>query len=199
VLDGHYFVGSGVCSFMKYGFRLYTPIVVVVQTCAAVIAITANSLRIDTISSPSWTAPERQYCHALNAPVALMTVLIEKLIDALGWIQLSIWIDRILFVVLVPFLWYWVMIEIQSLLVSGVSVIGSRGLRRRMADCAFMALGVLLLGAAYGVRVQFGYSHSMLYPNSLAAFYVGWATVLIAFYGNDLLRSSAIQEVVKPT
>jgi hypothetical protein len=45
--------------------RLVLPLA---QVGIAIALTSSNFVRPDSISSPSWTAPDQQFCHGLNAP-----------------------------------------------------------------------------------------------------------------------------------
>jgi hypothetical protein len=175
---------SGEDMKMRVKFSVLLP---VVQLGVAITLISSNRFRHDSIENPSWVAPDRQVCDGLNAPAAVIRMLLVKLCDYLftrqAWL-ISV-LETIVFCVLVALLWYLVAIEISSMIRDGRSALTSTSGMRAVADVLLITFGISLAVAGGLVRHQFG-GRPDIYANLVAAPYFVWALIIVAFYGYDL-------------
>ena len=170
--------------------RARTRMVLPLAQLAIAAALTiSNLLRPDTAASHSWAAPDRQFCLALNAPVALIVGWLVR--GAYAWAsfpwnyRIAFALERVIFFVLVGLLWYGVSTEIDG---RGQSVITPKTGMRSVADMLAMLLGLGLVPLGLYVRRVLGY-HSM-YGYSAAMLYFAWAATVVVFYGHDLWACS---------
>lgn len=164
--------------------RIKTRVALPLVQIAVAITLKINSrLRPLSAENPSWTAPDRQFCDALNAPAALVRIFLLRLSDA--WLpasyQAEFLLETIVYFVLVGLLWYIVSIEIGG---KGQSVLTPKTRARRMADGLVIFFGLMLGILGLLVRGQFGVVDT--YSNLVAIPYYIWALVIVSFYGHDL-------------
>jgi len=155
------------------------------QVLIAAALITSNLLRPDPLSSPSFRAPDRQFCDALNAPVVLVRYCwlrfafreFPQLYE--GWA--GVIVENVVYLGLVGLLWYLVSIEIGGRREGKLSVIAGKTGVRTVCDLTFVAFGISL-----GFISIFGNPGFGTYYGLFAVPYFIWAGVIIVFYGRDL-------------
>ena len=172
------------------------------QVLAAIIALMFNHRRPVSFENPSWVAPERQLCFAVNAPASVVT---SSLVMATGWASrhfpggratfayLECAIDPCLFLVLVAVVWFTVILELSSWHRGRQSIFAARGrVGRRTVDLLLVLYGVGL--GVFGVTLRNHmlryWSEATGYWNAVAVLYLAWAAVLVLFYGYDLWAST---------
>lgn len=96
---------------MKIKMRILLPIF---QMAIALALILSNRLRPFSPASPSWTAPDRQFCDGLNAPATLIRIILIRFADILFPLnyRIEFVLETVVFVLLVGLLWYAVSIEL---------------------------------------------------------------------------------------
>jgi hypothetical protein len=159
------------------------------QVLLAAALITSNLLRPDPLGHPSFKAPDRQLCDALNAPVVLIRglwlrfaerefpYLYSQLYE--GWA--GVIIENIMYLGLVGLLWYLVGIEIEGRKEGRLSLIAAKTGMRTVSDLLLMFFGVCL-----GIAAIFGHAGFGTYYGLFAVPYFVWAIVIVRFYGRDL-------------
>ena len=167
---------------MRTRIRVVLPLA---QVAFAAALTTSNLLRPDTAESHSWTAPDKQFCLALNAPVALIVNWLVR--GAYAWAsspwsyRIAFALERIVFFALVGLLWYGVSVEIGG---GSQSILAPKTRMRRLADLIAVGFGAGLLPLGFYSHRVLGY-HSVS-GNLVAMLYVLWAATIIGFYGRDL-------------
>jgi len=156
------------------------------QVALAISLTASNFLRPNTIANPSWTAPDRQLCWALNAPVAFAMYGLERLADRLypRSYSIELLLETIVFVVLVGLLWYGVSLEFGG---KGQSILTPKTGARSAADVLAVIVGVLVVILGFMVRRQFGMI--TVYSDLVALPYFIWGAAITIFYGRDLRTS----------
>jgi hypothetical protein len=160
--------------------RLVLPLL---QVALAVALTARNALRPDTLSNPSWTAPDRQFCDGLNAPCSLIRFCFTTIMNRWlpGHYRLESVLSAIVYFVLVWLVWYAVSIEIGG---EGCSLLAPRTGIRSVADVAAMIFGAALVATGLLVRRQFG--PVTTYSNLVAMPYFVWGATVAVFYAHDL-------------
>jgi len=163
--------------------RLALPLVQVVVAAALTMN---NLLRPDRLGSPSWTAPDRQFCDGLNAPAALVRFCLIKIADRWlpGHYPIEFVLETIVYLVLVWLVWYIVSIEIGG---NGQSILTPKTGKRNETDVLAIIFGGALGLSGLLVRRQFGYVST--YSNLVALPYFFWGATVMLFYGHDIWTS----------
>jgi len=162
--------------------RLLLPLLQVLLAAALTIH---NRLRpIGSLGSRD-RAPDRQLCDALNAPAAVMRLVLLGTADrwTLRYPLLQFIIETVIYMVLVWLLWYMVSIEIGG---KGQSILTPRTRIRRIADVFLILFGILVATLGFLLAPDFlrtAYSNLVTIPHYI------WGLAIIAFYGHDLLAS----------
>jgi hypothetical protein len=171
---------------MRSRLRIWLPLL---QVLLAAALITSNLLRPDPVSDPSFRAPDRQFCDALNAPVVLIRGCLLRFAERefpyrYGQLyegQAGVIIENIVFLGLVALLWYLVGLEINGRKEGKLSVIAAKIGMRTVSD-----LLLIIFGACLGIAAIFGHAGFGTYYGLFAVPYFIWAIVIIWFYGRDL-------------
>jgi len=164
---------------MRARLRIWLPLL---QVLIAAALITSNLLRP---SHPSFTAPDRQFCDALNAPVVLIRGWCLRFAFRefpqlyAGWA--GVIIENILYLILIGLLWYLVSIEIGGKKEERVSIIAEKTGIRTVFDLLLIFFGIYLGIAPLLEPYVFVTWHGLF-----AIPYFIWAIVIIRFYGRDL-------------
>ena len=171
---------------MRSRLRIWLPLL---QVLLAAALITSNLLRPDPLSDPSFRAPDRQFCDALNAPVVLIRGLglrfaereFPHLYSQLygGWA--GVIIENIMYLGLVGLLWYLVGIEIDGRKEGKLSVVAAKTGMRTVSDLLLIFFGISL-----GIAAIFGHAGFGTYYGLFAVTYFIWAIAIIWCYGRDL-------------
>jgi|SRR5579859_951887 len=167
--------------------RIKTPILLpFVQTAVAIVLTTSNRLRPLSVQNPSWTAPDKQFCDGLNAPAALIRVLLLRLADSWfpAYYPIQFVTETIVYFFLVGLLWYLMSLELRG---NGQSVLTSKTRVRKTVDGLIILFGIALCILGVLVRGQFGAVST--YSNFVAIPYYIWGLAMIGFYGHDLWAS----------
>lgn len=167
---------------MRPRLRIWLPLV---QVLLAAVLITKNLFWPDPRFHPSFTAPERQFCDALNAPVVLIRGFWQRfalrefpqLYD--GWAGLII--ENLIYIALVGLLWYLVSIEISSQKEGKVSIVAEKTGMRVAFDLLLIFFGIYL-----GCITILNILRFVIWHGVFVIPYFIWATVIIWFYGRDL-------------
>jgi len=149
-----------------------------------------NSLRPNTLGSPSWVEWDFQLCDGINAPVAPIMQCVRSV--TLQWAprshSLQLASDWFVHAMLVGLLWYAVAVELGG---EGRSVLASKTKAWFAVDILAVSAGALLWWIALLVRRQFG--AVTMYSNLVALPYFLWSGALGAFYAHDLWRRVIIR------
>jgi hypothetical protein len=114
-----------------------------IQVVVAIVLTTSNFLRPDTIGRPSWTAPDTQFCDALNAPAALVRFFLLRIADRIfpRYYPVEFVLETIIYFALVGLLWYAVSVEIDA---KGQSILAPATRARGTTDVLAMLFGIKL-------------------------------------------------------
>jgi hypothetical protein len=163
-----------------------------VQVAIAAALATSNALRPDSWASPTWTKPDWQLLHSINAPAALIAMY--PLECAYDWFSpyhpLNLFVESIIRFSLIWLLWYVVSIEIGG---AGQSVLTPKTRMREVADVLAIGFGaaVGVLGALYSRPVGGTFTKPIIILP-----YLIWPIVIMGFYGHDLWVS--VRDAKKP-
>ncbi|HKV39298.1 MAG TPA: hypothetical protein VJX67_08800, partial [Blastocatellia bacterium] len=131
-----------------------------------------------------WTAPDRQFCDAINAPATLVRMLLESIADQLlpGNYRIELIIETVIYLTLVWVVWYVLGVEITG---GGTRALAAGSRMRRVVDICAIVFGSALAVTGLLVVSQFG--SPTAYSTAVAVPYFIWATTMIIFYGYDLV------------
>lgn len=167
-------------AWMRPRVRIVLPLV---QVVVAIALLTSNFLRPNPMSSPSWRAPDWQFCAGLNGPATVARDWLIRLTNGWSWgharITFAFWTT--LYFVLVWLLWYLVSIEIGG---KGRSVLAPKTGTPRTAN-----LFLIIIGAAVGLcglSIRHESAFADPYSTLVAMPYFVWGIVIVVFYGHDL-------------
>lgn len=171
---------------MRSRLRWLLPLI---QVVFAVTLTMSNLSRRDSMSNPSWTAPDRQLCDGLNAPAAVLRFLLSKALDSVlsSHPVIQFVLEIILYFWLVALLWYVVSIEAVGWKTVKSSSVTRKVKARTWVDLMIVFLGIGVVFAGELVRHQFGYVS--VYSNLISVPYFVWGLILMGFYGNDIWSS----------
>jgi hypothetical protein len=139
--------------------------------------------------------PAQQICDAVNAPAAAVRFLIFSMLrsqpDSPGWLLLlnsngwlSLFIETIVYFVLIWLLWYAVCVEAGG---GGNSVLARKSGMRKTADVLGTISGVAVFVLAF-------YSHNGVFPRGFLWLvlipWLVWGVLIAWFYLRDLRRAS---------
>jgi hypothetical protein len=169
---------------MCFRLRVWLPLV---QLAVAIALTTSKFLRLNRIENPSWIAPDRQICDALNAPAALVRFFLLKFaVRAFTRpSRVDFILETIVYFALVGVLWFFVAVEINARNREKLSALTAKTGIRTAADVVLIAFGAGLTVLGQLVRHQFG-GIPDTYSNLIAVPYFIWAIVIVVFYGHDL-------------
>ena len=171
---------------MRSRFQWILPIC---QVPLAILLLVSNLRRPDSIHRPTFLFPDWQICHALNAPVAVVTEFFKRSVSAM---DLSAWllywcyfaIDTVVFVFFVAILWYVVGIEVDSCRKGLWGAVTRKSHIRGLLDLVFVAFGVVVVHQGQLITKMGGFG--TVYSYALVIPYVIWGCVIAVFYGRDL-------------
>jgi hypothetical protein len=171
---------------MRSSLRIWLPLA---QVLLAAVLISSNLLRPDPLSNPSFKAPDRQFCDALNAPVVVIRGWFLRFAEREfphlygqlygGWA--GVIIENIIYIVLVGLLWYLVSIEIGGQKEGKVSIIAEKTGMRIVLDLLLIFFGISL-----GIASIIGHAGFGTWYGVFAIPYFIWAAVIVVFYARDL-------------
>jgi hypothetical protein len=167
---------------MRPKLRIYLP---VSQVALAISLMIISGLEQHR-SGEEWLSPTRQWCFGLNAPAALLNVLVQRLASA-AHLPVTHLEDMLLtyvsFVVFVGALWYLVAKEISTLYFQN-SAVGT-GRTRKLRDLGFISFGLLLLWLG-AMNVSFDARSARWGENPISIGNLIWGAVIVIYYSHDL-------------